>query len=109
MLNAILTTTNLAPLYYVYIIYFHYKFGATIGKIIIVIQITLPNGHKMGFKEAFLRSSVEIVITCFIVTAQIIALKHADPDIYLNTGWVDRSKYVSNSSTIVKLVCTIIH
>jgi len=94
MLNAILITTILAPLYYGYIIFFHYKFGATIGKMVVGIQITLPNGHKIGFKEAFLRSSVEIVITCFVVTAQLIALKQADPDIYLNAGWADRAKYI---------------
>lgn len=93
MLNAILTTI-LAPLYYAYIIFFHYKFGATIGKMVVGIQITLPNGHKIGLKEAVLRSSVEIVITCFVVTAQLIALKQADPDIYLNAGWGDRAKYI---------------
>lgn len=94
MLTAMLTTIILTPLFYLYIIYFHYKFGATIGKMVVGIQITLPNGHKIGLKEAVLRSSVEIVITCFVVTAQLIALNHADSVIYLNAELLDRAKYL---------------
>jgi len=77
-----------------YTIYFHYKFGATLGKMATSIKITLPNGKKIGLQQALLRSSIDLGFAFFIVVAQIIAISSADPEQYLNAGWMERVKYV---------------
>lgn len=94
MLSALITLIIASLLSSVYMIYFHYQFGATIGKMIVGIKITRPDGSKISLKQALLRSSVDIIFVILMIAAQLIALKHVDPDIYLNAGWVDRAKYI---------------
>lgn len=77
-----------------YPIYFHYKFGATLGKLAFGIKVTLPDGGGIGLKQAFLRSSVDLVFSFFMVAAQIIAISNANPDTYLNAGWMERAFYI---------------
>jgi len=61
-------------LYSLYSIYFHYKFGATLGKMAVDLKVTLPNGSKIGFKHALLRSSVELAYALLTTTSQLIAI-----------------------------------
>ncbi len=61
---------------------------------IVGIKITRPDGSKISLKQALLRSSVDIIFVILMIAAQLIALKHVDPDIYLNAGWADRAKYI---------------
>ncbi len=70
----------------VYITYFHYKFGATLGKMAKGIKVTLPNRNSIGVKQALLRSSVDIgvafiaVIVLFSVETDLTELgKHSVP------------------------------
>ncbi len=91
---AMLTAVVWYALYYAYVVYFHYKFGATLGKIATGIRVTLPNGGRIGLRQALLRSSVDIGFGILAVTAQVIAISNADADKYLNAGWLDRSTYL---------------
>lgn len=91
---AMLTAVVWYALYYAYVVYFHYKFGATLGKMATGVRVTLPNGGRIGLKQALLRSSVDIGFGIFAVAAQVIALSNADADQYLNAGWLDRSTYL---------------
>ncbi|MFW1774167.1 RDD family protein [Acinetobacter seifertii] len=77
-----------------YIIYFHYRFGATIGKMVVGIKITRPDGSKISLIQAVLRSSVDIVFCIITVISELIALSYADPEIYLNAGKIDQAKYI---------------
>ncbi len=91
---AMLTAVVWYALYYAYVVYFHYKFGATLGKIAAGIRVTLPNGGRIGLRQALLRSSVDIGFGILAVAAQVIAISNADADQYLNAGWLDRSTYL---------------
>lgn len=77
--------------YVVYNIYFHYKFGATLGKMALGIRVTFPDGSRIGFKQALLRSSVDIAFVLVAVTAQVIAISNVDSDLYLAAGLIERS------------------
>jgi uncharacterized RDD family membrane protein YckC len=92
--SSIITLVVSSLLFSAYVIYFHYRFGATLGKMAVGIKITCPDGTQINLKQALLRSSVEICLSLIAVTAQLIALKYADPEIYLNAGFTDRAKYI---------------
>lgn len=81
-------------LFSAYTIYFHYKFGATLGKMAFGIKVALPNGEKIGLKQAFLRSSVDLAFALLMVVAQVIAISNADAETYLNAGWMERAEYI---------------
>lgn len=76
-----------------YTICFHYRFGATLGKMALGIKVTLPNGAKIGLKQALLRSSVDVAFSLFLSVAQIIAITHSNPEVYLNASWLERAEY----------------
>ena len=80
-------------LYSTYTIYFHYKFGATIGKMASKIKVTQPDGSPIRLKHAVLRSSVDLVFASILVVGHLIALSHANPTEYLTAGWMDRIDY----------------
>ena len=81
-----------------YTIYFHYRWGATLGKLAAGIRVTLPNGSPIGFKQAFLRSAVDVGFAVLAVTATVISIHHADPARYLSAGWTERIEYIQSLS-----------
>lgn len=91
---AMLTAVVWYALYYAYVVYFHYRFGATLGKMATGIRVTLPNGGRIGLTQALLRSSVDISFGILTVVAQVIAISNADAGQYLSAGWLERSTYL---------------
>jgi uncharacterized RDD family membrane protein YckC len=83
-----------SALYSVYTIYFHFRYGATLGKMALKIKVTNPDGSAINLKQALLRSSVDIGFAVLVVTAQIIAISHANPEEYLSAGWMERLEYI---------------
>lgn len=79
-----------------YFIYFHYRFGATVGKMVTNIKVTLPNGSPIGFTEAFLRSSVDLGFSMVATFAQLSARINADAQRYLSLDWAGRDEYASS-------------
>jgi uncharacterized RDD family membrane protein YckC len=94
ILSAMATIVVSSLLFSAYTVYFHYKFGATFGKMAVGIKITFPDGSKIGLKQALLRSSVDLGFAFFMVLAQVIAITNADPNIYLNAGFMARAEYI---------------
>ena len=92
--SAIITVIFSSLLYSMYAVFFHYKFGATIGKMAVGIQITFPDGSKIGLKQALLRSSMDIGFAILMVAAQVIAITNADPETYLTASWMERAEYI---------------
>jgi len=78
----------------IYTIYFHYKFGATLGKMAAKIKVVRPNGNKIGFKQAFLRSSPDLIFALSLTAVEVLALPNADFEVYSNAGWMERSDYL---------------
>jgi len=93
---AILGTIANSAIFLGYTIYFHYRYGATLGKMATGIKVTLPNGSPIGLKQAFLRSSVETGFGFLSLVATVIAILHADPEQYLSAGWDERTEYVAS-------------
>jgi uncharacterized RDD family membrane protein YckC len=94
ILSAMATIVVSSLLFSAYTVYFHYKFGATLGKMAVGIKITFPDGSKIGLKQALLRSSVDLGFAFFMVLAQVTAITNADPNIYLNAGFMARAEYI---------------
>ena len=93
---AIISTVVSNILFWAYTIYFHYRYGATLGKMATGIKVTLPNGSPIGLKQAFLRSSVDLGFAALTLAATVVAIFHADPEQYLSAGWMARARYVSS-------------
>lgn len=79
-----------------YTIYFHSRFGATPGKMVTNIKVTLPNGSPIGFSEAFLRSSVGLGFSMVATFARLSAIVNADAEQYLSLDWTGREEYASS-------------
>ncbi len=77
-------------LFSAYWVFFHYRYGATLGKMFLKIKVTKPNGSSISLKQAVLRSSVDMFFTVLIITAGIMALSQVNPADYLSAGWSDR-------------------
>lgn len=88
---AMLTTVISTILFSAYSIFFNYKYGGTIGKLAVDIRITRPDGSPISIKEAFLRSSVDLVFAFFAIAAQIMALSMVDPEQYTSASFFDRN------------------
>lgn len=81
-------------MYSVYSISFHYKFGATVGKMAAGIKVTQPNGDAIGWQHAILRSSFDVVFAIATICIQLIALSQVDPAIYLNAGFTAKGQHM---------------
>ena len=57
---AILLVIPSTALFAMYHVYFNARFGGTIGKLAVGIRVAKPNGTKIGWLEAWKRSSVDI-------------------------------------------------
>ena len=95
-LNFILTSYLTPILFWAYMIFFHYKYGATIGKMVFKIKITLPDGSKIKLREAILRSSVDLVFLLFTFLALSIAFLDTELDFVflLNEDIITRHNYL---------------
>ena len=75
-----------------YSVYFNYRYGGTLGKLAVRIRVTRPDGSKIGLREAFLRSVVDIGFAVLAITAEILAISQVDADQYLVVGMLERAQ-----------------
>ena len=79
-----------------YSIYGHGRFGKTIGKWVMGIRVARLTGERIGWREAWLRSSVEVLLATVGVVGWVIALAStADAEYY----HVEFSRQLDNVST----------
>jgi uncharacterized RDD family membrane protein YckC len=66
-----------------YPIYCHGRFGKTIGKSVMGIRVARLTGERIGWREAWLRSSVEMCLATIVTVGWLIALAStADAEFY---------------------------
>ena len=94
--SAIAVTVISAVFVTAYLIYFHYRYGATLGKMATGIKVTLPNGSPIEFKEALLRSCVELALSVTTMVARLRAFIIADAEQYQSLDWIGREEYVAS-------------
>lgn len=64
--------------YALYTVFFHYKYGATLGKLAVGIRVTQPDGSKISFQHALLRSSIDLSLAVLYTIWELIALASMD-------------------------------
>ena len=78
-----------------YDVYLPKRFGGTPGKIIIGLKIVKMDSSPIGWKESFLRYSVDICFTIISIVIMIPLILLADNEIYKNQAeWNAHVKYL---------------
>jgi uncharacterized RDD family membrane protein YckC len=66
-----------------YSIYGHGRFGQTVGKWLMAVRVVRIDGARIGWREAWLRSSVDLFLSAFRLVGQFVALATiADAEYY---------------------------
>ena len=89
-----------------YNIYLPKKYGGTPGKLIMGMQILNLNGKSIGWKEAFLRHLIILLLTIFSTILMIDALLAADNTTFQNLSWLKQSQYLMSLSPILFTIYT---
>ena len=58
-------------LVHMYTVYLHARFGGTLGKLAVGIRVTRPDGKRIGWNQAWRRSSVDIAITFLFLVFEV--------------------------------------
>jgi uncharacterized RDD family membrane protein YckC len=92
---AVALVIPMAVPYAAYSIYCHGRFGQTVGKRGMGIRVVRTTGEHIGWREAWLRSSVELFLSVLGVIGTFVALATiADTD-YYGVGWMRRAQNVA--------------
>ncbi len=89
-----------------YNIYLPKKHGGTPGKLIMGMQILNLNGKSIGWKEAFLRHVIILLLTLFSSILMIDALIAADDITFQNLSWIKQTQYLMSLSPVLFTIYT---
>jgi uncharacterized RDD family membrane protein YckC len=89
---AITITITSTILFQMYFVYFNAKFGGTPGKLVTGIRVTLLDGARIGWIEAWKRESVNIVWAFYLLVSNLWAICHVDPTMFYSLRPVERSQ-----------------
>jgi uncharacterized RDD family membrane protein YckC len=89
---AMILVVPMAAAYCAYTIYGHARFGQTVGKYAMHIRVVRTNGERIGWREAWLRSSVDIGFTIPWVIALFIALAAISDQDYASVSRRQRTR-----------------
>jgi len=78
--------------YCAYTIYCHGRFGQTVGKHAMGIRVMRTTGERIGWREAWLRSSVDVAFAALGVISSFIALAAIGDAQYYGVGWMQRTQ-----------------
>ena len=79
-------------LYAAYTLYGHVRWGQTLGKMIAGIRVLRVSGNAIAWREAFLRSVVNVGFAVLTAIASLTALlSYPDAD-YARVGWIERQQ-----------------
>lgn len=81
-----------------YHIYIPKKYGGTPGKLVVGLRILKIDGNYIGWKEAFLRHSVYLLLSLVSSIWMFFNILQADDKIYMNLNWLDQGKYLMSLS-----------
>src|SRR2546423_5924843 len=70
-----------------YQVYFHARWGQSLGKMAARIRVIKLNGKRIGLKEAVIRSSVDLIWTVFSLAAWTVAVLTISDSALHNLGW----------------------
>ncbi len=85
----------MAVAYVAYPIYCHGRFGQTVGKSLMGIRVVRTTGERIGWREAFMRSSVDVFFAALGIIGSFVALSSLNDADYLGVGWMQRAQNVA--------------
>jgi uncharacterized RDD family membrane protein YckC len=80
----------MAASYLAYAIYCHGRFGQTVGKRLMGIRVVRTTGERIGWREAWLRSSVDLGFSVLNVVGSFAALSTIVDGDYYGVDWIQR-------------------
>jgi uncharacterized RDD family membrane protein YckC len=93
---AFVLTVPMGLAFYLYVIYCHGRFGQTLGKYLAGIRVVRLNGDALGWRDAFLRSSVDLVFEVLGIVSVLIALSAIPEADYYGVGWWQRAENITD-------------
>ncbi len=88
---AIILVVPMTAAYCAYSIYCHGRFGQTVGKHAMGIRVVRTTGERIGWREARLRSSVDVAFAAVGVISSLVALATITNAEYYGVGWTQRA------------------
>ena len=92
---ALVLVIPMATVYDAYTIYCHGRFGQTVGKRVMGIRVVLTTGEAIGWRTAWLRSSVDVMFSVLGVIASFMALTAISDAEFSGVGWMQQSQNLS--------------
>jgi uncharacterized RDD family membrane protein YckC len=83
-----------------YTIVFHARWGQTLGKKAVNIRVIKVSGEPISWREAFLRSSVDMVLNTFYVVGTLIALLHFPESAFGQVARAEWNKHLAEFSPV---------
>lgn len=87
---AILLVIPSTALFAVYHVYFNAHFGGALGKLAVGIRVAKPDGAKIGWLEAWKRSSVDIGFSLLMLCVEVWALTQVNGEQYSAAAFAKR-------------------
>jgi uncharacterized RDD family membrane protein YckC len=87
---AILLVIPMTAAYSAYPIVLHGRFGQTVGKHAMGIRVVRTNGQRIGWREAWLRSSVDVAFAIGNTVSSFVALATIPDSEYYGVDWLQR-------------------
>lgn len=90
---AVLSSFLSAALYSSYAIYFHGRWGKTVGKMVMKITVQTLDGRAIGYSEALYRHSVDLVFSILQTIGFVVAFASISSVAYESvSGWMERQE-----------------
>jgi len=90
----VVATIVSAFLYPGYSIYFHGRFGQTIGKMVMKIRVISYNGTRLAWRQACYRSSVDVVLSLLQTLTFLIAASRVTAVDFASLNWIERAQRI---------------
>jgi uncharacterized RDD family membrane protein YckC len=88
---AIILVIPMTAAYCAYTIHCHGRFGQTVGKHAMSIRVVRTTGERIGWREAWLRCSVDVGFAALGVISSFLALAAITEAEYYGVGWTQRA------------------
>ena len=81
--------------FWAYRIYFHARWGATLGKMATGVKITRVDGSPIGYTEALKRFAVDAVLAVGMIAAQLFAISGMTDAEFDALAWRERTQHLA--------------
>ena len=98
---ALVLLLPMAVLFVGYTIYFHGRFGQTIGKRVMNVRVARSDGQPIGWWEAWLRSSFDVLFAVLGMVASFVALTAISDAEYYGVGLLERTQNLHALKAVV--------